>query len=73
MKQIIILESFDGYPDGRKRSFVAGSVAELPDAYAELVVGKGLAREAAPETEPSVTKPARAKGEAKRASSHEDE
>jgi hypothetical protein len=47
MKTVTILANFDGYPHGKKRSFVAGEKPELPDAYADLLVGKGLAAKSA--------------------------
>ncbi|MBA4219934.1 MAG: hypothetical protein C0458_04305 [Methylobacterium sp.] len=77
MKSIIILESFDGYPGGERRSFVAGAVEDLADDYADLIVGKGLGREASSETaapaaEQTITKPAR-KGDSRKASAHENE
>ena len=45
MKTVAILETFDGSPAGEKRRFVAGETPSLDDAYADLLIGKGLAAE----------------------------
>lgn len=46
MKTIHITEGFTGYPNGKdKREFAVGEEPELANDYAELILGKGLARE----------------------------
>lgn len=45
MKTVRILIGHEGYPSGRKRIFRKGAEPSLPDDYAALVVGKGLAEE----------------------------
>ena len=46
MKTVRITETFDGYPNGKdERRFTAGDEHEMSDAYADLIVGKGLAKE----------------------------
>lgn len=52
MKTVTILESFDGYPQGakegsRRTSFVEGQEVEVSEAFGDLIIGKGLAREKA--------------------------
>lgn len=57
MKTVTILETFDGYPTGEKRRFVVGETRTLADAYADLLIDKGLAIEP-PKTAPTkATKP----------------
>lgn len=46
MKTVTILSDFDGYPDGEKRRFVTGGTPTLDAAYADLLIGKGMAVEA---------------------------
>lgn len=48
MKTVEILSPFTGYPNGKKRDFVAGETPELANDYAELLIGKELARETKP-------------------------
>lgn len=49
MKAVVILTTFDGYPDGKKRRFTEGREVfashGLAEAYLDLLVAKGLARE----------------------------
>lgn len=46
MKTVRILETFDGYPNGTdEERFVAGETPTLSDDFADLIVGKGLAKE----------------------------
>lgn len=57
MKRVRVREAFTGYPEDRRRDFVAGEVAEVDDAFADLIIGKGHAELAgadatAPESEP---------------------
>ncbi|KRE02597.1 hypothetical protein ASE61_15075 [Bosea sp. Root670] len=52
MKTIEILSTFDGYPQGTKQRFVAGAKPTVESDYADLLVGKGLARELADEVKP---------------------
>jgi hypothetical protein len=52
VKTIIILEDFTGYPQGAKQGslrqeFEKGQEIEVTDAFAELVIGKGHAKEKA--------------------------
>jgi hypothetical protein len=35
--------AFEGYPDGKRTSFVAGVESEVPDDFARLVIEKGHA------------------------------
>jgi hypothetical protein len=51
MKTVAILETFDGYPDGVKRHFVAGETPSLDANYADLLIGKGLAADIPPQAE----------------------
>lgn len=61
MKTVEILKGFEGYPNDKKRHFAKGEEAELANDFADMIVGKGLAREksAAPATKPAA--PAKAK------------
>ncbi|WP_173087372.1 hypothetical protein [Devosia sp. 1635] len=65
MKTVAILAGFTGYPNGKKRHFAQGEEPEIADAYADMIVGKSLAREvpAKPSTkpEPASQAPAEAK------------
>ena len=45
MKTVRITESFTGYPAGKKRDFTAGEEVELANDFADIIVGKGHARE----------------------------
>lgn len=49
MKSITVVEPFTGYPEERRRDFVAGQTLTIPDDvpldFAKLIVGKGHARE----------------------------
>lgn len=63
MRMIHILEPFTGYPSGKKRDFEKGDEPEVPNDFADLVVGKGHAREmvpAEPEQKPEAGKRGRA-------------
>lgn len=58
MKTVTIIESFDGYPQGakegaRRESFAKGETREVSDTFGDLILGKGLAREVAPEPKAS--------------------
>ena len=47
MKTVEIVRTFDGYPTGKdERRFTAGEQPELSNDYADLIIAKGLAREA---------------------------
>lgn len=59
MKTVVITESFEGYPNGKKVAFAAGEELTLSDAYADLIVGKGHARHK-PADAPSAKSAARA-------------
>ena len=65
MKTVAVTAGFTGYPNGKKRHFAKGEEPEIADAYADLIVGKGLAREVPAEitakTEPATPAPAKAK------------
>lgn len=41
-RDVTPLASFEGYPDGVKRTFVAGEPAKVSEAYARLLAAKGL-------------------------------
>lgn len=45
MKTVLILEGFHAYPNGQRRDFAVGDTPELANAFADLIVGKGLAEE----------------------------
>lgn len=46
MKTVQIIEPFTGYPNGKdKRDFVVNEEPELSNEYADLLIGKDLARE----------------------------
>lgn len=50
MTKVEILESFTGFPNGTEASAILyekGAKLELPDDFAELIVGKGHARKCA--------------------------
>ena len=58
MKTVVITETFDGYPDGavegsRRVSYAEGRSVEVPDAFGDLITGKGLARAASAEPVPT--------------------
>lgn len=60
MKTVEILAGFTGYPNGKdRRHFAKGEEPELADAYADMIIGKSLAREKPTTTAPA--KPAAAK------------
>ena len=66
MKTVHITEAFTGYPHGKdKRDFAKGEETEVSNEYAELLVGKGLAREVPAEitakTQPAAPAPAKGK------------
>lgn len=50
MKHVEILTTFRGYPDdtvASETTYVAGAKPKLQDAFADLIIKKGLAREIA--------------------------
>lgn len=50
MIKVEILENFTGFPDGTEASttvYEKGAKLELPDEFADLIVGKGHARKCA--------------------------
>ncbi|MCE4223399.1 hypothetical protein HCU64_06515 [Methylobacterium sp. C25] len=54
MKTVRITETFDGYPNDKdERRFTAGDEPELSDKFADLIIGKGLAKEIAPKPVPA--------------------
>lgn len=59
MRTIKAVEPFTGYPSGRKRSFEKGQEVEVPDDFADLVIGKGHAKEAEPKEEAAPVAPAK--------------
>lgn len=69
MKSVEITVGFTGYPSGKKRHFAKGETPELANDYADLIVGKGLARE---KPDHSATPKPSGKGGSKE-TSHEDE
>ena len=62
MTPVEILETFDGYPDGEKVRFQAGTKTEVAADYAALLIQKGLAKE----PEATARKPGAAKKETSR-------
>lgn len=55
MKTVHITEAFDGYPHGAKQgskrhSYAVGDEPEVSNEFADLIIGKGLAREKPAET-----------------------
>ena len=53
--KVTITQTFTGYPDGKDASrtvYEKGQAVDLPDAYAKLVVGKGLATASGPAAAP---------------------
>ncbi len=63
MKTVEITAGFTGYPNDKKRHFAKGDEPELADAYADMLIGKGLAREpkAAASATPKAAPAAKAK------------
>lgn len=65
MKQVIVLREFEGYPNGDDKAAVSfavtGKPVDVPDDFADMIVGKGLARAvdgaAAGKKKPSATAP----------------
>lgn len=53
MKTVKILESFQGYPDPKKRAvaYAKGDEVEVPEAFAKLIIEKGHAKEVEPKVE----------------------
>lgn len=48
MKTVRITETFDGFPNGKDEvRFIKGEEPTVSDAFADLIVGKGLAKEIA--------------------------
>ena len=45
MRTVEITDTFDGYPASKKVSFTKGEVVEVSEAYADILVEKGLAKE----------------------------
>ena len=45
MKTVRIKEAFTGYPGGKRRDFAIGEEPELPNEFADLIIGKGHAEE----------------------------
>jgi len=45
VKTVLILEGFHAYPNGKRRDFAAGDTPELANTFADLIIGKGLAKE----------------------------
>lgn len=60
MRTVHILEDFTGYPSGVKTSFAKGAEPSVPDAFADLIVAKGHARDkvSPPPAKPSSKAPA---------------
>lgn len=62
MRTVKITETFDGYPNGKRVTYEKGDEVEVADAFADLIIEKGHAKDviptapvAAPE-EPASTK-----------------
>ena len=47
MKTVEIIKGFEGYPNDKRRHFAKGEEVELANDFADMIVGKGLAREKA--------------------------
>jgi hypothetical protein len=46
MRTVKILESFEGWPDGKSpKNFVQGDEVEVANDFADLIIGKGHAKE----------------------------
>lgn len=58
MKTVKILEDFTGYPAGKKASFAKGTEVSVSDAFADLIIAKGHAKEQ--DTPPTAPKAAAA-------------
>lgn len=54
MRQVEITENFTGYPDDKaRRRFLAGETPNLAEAYADMLVEKGLAKDVPAKAEPA--------------------
>lgn len=61
MRTVKITETFDGYPNGKRVTYEKGTEVEVADAFADLIIEKGHAKEAsatpaAAQDEPASTK-----------------
>lgn len=59
MKTVEITSDFAGYPNGKtRRDFTTGEEPDLANDYADMLIGKGLAREdgAAAQAKPAKTR-----------------
>lgn len=60
MKTVKITETFDGYPNGKRVTYEKGDEVEVADAFADLIIEKGHAKEVSPapaaHEEPASTK-----------------
>lgn len=66
MKTVEITSDFSGYPNGKdERAFTTGEAPELSDAFADLIIGKGLASEVEATTKPAPTKAGKQKDDDK--------
>ena len=55
MKTVKILESFEGWPTGKAPvNYVAGEEVEVSNDFADLITGKGHAKEVAPKAAAAV-------------------
>lgn len=45
MRRVLITTAFEGYPDGKRQAFAVGETPRLADAFADMIVSKGLAKE----------------------------
>lgn len=55
MKTVKILENFEGWPTGKAPvNYVAGEEVEVSNDFADLIVGKGHAKEVATKAAPAV-------------------
>lgn len=72
MKTVEILTGFHAYPNNKRRDFAAGETPDLANAFADLIVGKGLAVVIGEATEGDAADPedAGAAGEAGDAETH---
>jgi hypothetical protein len=61
MKTVEITTAFTGYPNDKKRHFAKGEEPELANDFADMIIGKGLAREKPAAPAKPAASPAKAK------------
>ena len=66
MKTVEILSDFSSYPNGKdERAFKTGEEPELSNEHADLLIGKGLAREKGANAKPAAKQEPAESGEKK--------